>query len=318
MKQHLYIFAALIIAIVVAFGCGKSELPVVTTAPVTDITQTSAVAGGNITSDGDAAIKSHGVCWSTTPNPTLANSFTDEGKWSGGAFTSNITGLSPSSIYYVRAYATNKEGTGYGDEISFTTTLADIDGNVYKTVKIGDRVWMAENLRTTKYRNGNNIAYPGSDVNDWYSSTTGAYAWYDDDVTNKDTYGALYNWYTLENIAGLCPTGWSVPNDAEWTAMVNLLGGESSAGSKLKETGTTYWNAPNSDATNESGFSALPGGSRSEQGTYANIKWSAYFWTSSQFNMGNGWCKILNNNSASVVSLYSNKGFGYSVRCIMD
>lgn len=316
MKGNLtiYLFSALALY---AAGCTKSELPVVTTAVVTGITPTSASCGGNVTDDGGANIQAKGVCWGTAPNPMISGKKTDEGK-GGGAFVSTIGGCSPSTTYYVRAYATNKAGTAYGDQVIFTTQLADNDGNVYNTVTIGSQVWMAENLRTSKYRNGVAIEFPGSDNDGWYNNSTGAYAWYDNDAGNKTVYGALYKWTAVHNPAGLCPAGWHVPSDGDWTLLSDYLGGEGVAGGKLKETSMQHWFSPNGDATDAFGYTARPGGSRSEYGVYANQGYFGYWWSSTQYNQGNGWARVMNSNDGSLVRQYTNKGFGYSVRCVKD
>ncbi|HRZ42040.1 MAG TPA: FISUMP domain-containing protein [Bacteroidales bacterium] len=298
------------------FSCAKVELPVLTTAVVTAITPNSASAGGNITSDGGGAIREKGVCWSTAPNPTIAKSKTEEGKGTG-SFTSSITGLSPSTTYYVRAYATNKAGTSYGNEVVFSTSLADADGNVYNTVQIGNQVWMSENLRTTKYTNGTPVEHV-TDDNAWYANSTGAYTWYNNDPSQKEIYGALYKWHAVSNPAGLCPHGWHVPANAEWNELITFLGGETEAGSKLKESGNSHWFNQNTDATNTSGFTALPGGSRSEYGIFANQGYYGYFWTSTTYNMGNAWGVSLSAYDGIATTLYANIGFGYSVRCIRD
>lgn len=313
-RVHISLLAPILFALF--FSCTKVELPVVTTALVTAITPNSATGGGNITSDGGGTIKSKGVCWSTTPNPTIAKNKTDEGKGTG-TFTSAITGLAPSTTYYVRAYATNKSGTSYGNEVVFSTSLADADGNVYTTIVIGNQVWMAENLRTTKYINGAAINHLPDD-NDWYANSTGAYTWYNNDPSQKEIYGALYKWQAVANPAGLCPYGWHVPTDLEWNDLIAFLGGEMVAGSKLKEMGNSHWFNQNTDATNTSGFTALPGGSRSEYGVYANQGYYGYFWTSTSYNMGNAWGVSLSAYDGIATSLYANKGFGYSVRCIKD
>ena len=139
-------------------------------------------------------------------------------------------------------------------------TVTDIDGNIYHTVTIGNQVWMKENLKTTKYKNATNIEYIGSDGLVWQLNTTGAYAWYNNDSTWKYTYGALYNWSAVNSAKGLCPAGWHVPSDAEWTILTTYLGGANIAGGKMKETSTLLWESPNTGATNKSGFTALPGG----------------------------------------------------------
>ena len=148
----------------------------------------------------------------------------------------------------------------YESEFVGQTFIADADGNTYKIIKIGDQVWTAENLRTTRYNDGTEIPLV-TDYTAWTNLTTPSYAWTNNDIGNKSVYGALYNWFVVKTCK-LCPSGWHVPTDAEWTILENHLGGISVAGGKMKETGTEHWFAPNTDATNESGFTALPGGWR--------------------------------------------------------
>ena len=136
-------------------------------------------------------------------------------------------------------------------------TATDIDGNVYHTVTIGTQIWMVENLKTTRYNDGSPIPFV-TDSSSWSNLTTPGYCWYNNDTTNKNTYGALYNWFAV-NTGKLAPTGWHVPTDDEWTTLTTYLGGESIAGGKLKETGTTHWRTPNAGATNEIGFTASSG-----------------------------------------------------------
>ncbi len=301
----------------------KDGIPKLTTNEVTNIEATSATSGGNITDDGGFPITSRGVCWNTTGGPTIDDNITIDGTGTG-SFTSELTGLDLNTTYYLRAYATNSIGTGYDDEISFITgfscgvhTLYDYDGNVYSTVQIGDQCWMTENLKTTKYNDGASIPLV-TDYLTW-SGFTPAYCWYDNnEATYKDTYGALYNWYTV-NTGNLCPSGWHVPTDAEWTTLTDYLGGESVAGGKLKETGTTHWNSPNTGATNETGFTALPGGFRNGNGgAYYYVGGDGYWWSATEIDASNAWYRILYYNSSSVVRDYASKEVGFSVRCLRD
>jgi len=148
--------------------------------------------------------------------------------------------------------------------------LTDIEGNVYVAVPIGSQVWMVDNLKVTKYKDGTPIPYV-TNTDDLASLTTGAYTWFNnDEATVKDTYGALYNWYSVSS-GNLCPTGWHAPSDAEWATLINFLGGESVAGGKLKAIGTSHWNAPNTDASNDSGFTALPAGYLFDNGNYNSL-----------------------------------------------
>jgi uncharacterized protein (TIGR02145 family) len=196
-------------------------------------------------------------------------------------------------------------------------TVKDIDGNVYKTVKIGNQIWMAENLKTTKYNNG--IAIPFViDVDAWKALKTPAFCWYNNDVINKNKYGALYNWYTI-NTKKLCPLGWHIPSDAEWTTLTTVLGGEDVAGGKLKEAGTLHWKSPNTGATNETGFTALPSGNRHFMGTFDDGGSICYWWSSTLTPVSFAYIRDLYYNYSDLDR--DDNGFkesGFSVRCLKD
>ena len=303
-------------------------LPQLTTTSVTEITNISANTGGNIIPAGSATITARGVVWSTSPKPTIALSTKTEDGMGTGVFTSSITGLTAKTTYYLRAYATNGAGTNYGNELSFiaekdtfscvgTPTVTDIDSNTYKTVQIGTQCWMQSNLKVSKYRNGVAISTGLNDAT-WSSTTSGAYAIYDNNNANDAIYGKLYNWYAVEDTLGLCPTGWHVPNDAEWTTLTTYLGGESVAGGKMKSVGTTYWNSPNTGATNESGFSVLPGGFRNSDGSFSSIRFNAVFWSATENDNPNAWNRFLYFNTGNVFRSNYLKSVGASVRCLRD
>jgi uncharacterized protein (TIGR02145 family) len=195
--------------------------------------------------------------------------------------------------------------------------VTDIDGNVYQTVTIGTQVWMAENLKVTHYRNGE--AIPNiTNATTWSGLTTGAYCEYNNDINNVATYGRLYNWYSAVDSRNIAPAGWHVPSDAEWQTLVDYLGGSSVAGGKMKEAGTTHWFSPNTGATNESGFSGLPGGYRVSSGTYYSIGYLAHFWSSTEYNSSSAWFRYLYYDGSEVARLYYNKRDGFSVRCVRD
>jgi uncharacterized protein (TIGR02145 family) len=494
--------------------CNKLSTPTVTTATVSEITQTSAVSGGNVTNNGGDDVTARGICWSTTSNPTITSSKTSNGT-GNGSFTSNLTQLTSNTLYHIKAYATNSVGTAYGDELTFTTTavisavpdapiigtvtggnaqasvaftapasdggssitgytatsspggftgtgtvspvtvtgltngtvytfavtatnangtspassasisvtpstvpgaptigtaiagntqatitftapasnggsaitgytvtsnpggftatgnaspitvtgltngtpytftvtatnasgigpassasnsvtpfvpVTDGDGNVYNTVTIGTQVWMKENLKTTKYNNGVTIP-PVTDNTSWVNLITPGYCWYNNDAsTYKNTYGALYNWYTV-NTGILCPIGWHVPTVTEWTTLGAFLGGDDVAGGKMKEVDLTHWLSPNTGATNESGFTGLPGGLRgnnmfSYPNTFGEIGRRAFFWTSTEVPCGTG-CdpavpyRGLGYNFIFIdVSISADiMNLGFSVRCVKN
>jgi uncharacterized protein (TIGR02145 family) len=301
---------------------GTAVLPTVTTTLVSAITASTATSGGNITSDGGASVTARGVCWSTSQNPTTTNSKTTDGTGTS-SFTSSLTSLTAGTLYYVRSYATNSVGTAYGTQESFTTsggtagTVTDADGNVYHTLTIGTQVWMVENLKTTRYNDGTSIPNV-TDKTTWKNLTTPGYCWYNNDIANKNIYGGLYNWFTV-NTGKLCPTGWHVPTDAEWTTLITFLGGESLAGGKMKETGTIHWQSPNSGANNESGFTALPGGyCLFSDGDFYLKSTEGDWWSSTEQSDDYAWLRYMNKTGTSSPRAYGNKKFGFSVRCIKD
>jgi uncharacterized protein (TIGR02145 family) len=196
-------------------------------------------------------------------------------------------------------------------------TVKDIDGNVYKTVTIGTQIWMAENLKTTKYNDGTIIPLV-TDDQAWGALTTPGYCWYNKDATvNKNIYGALYNWYAV-SANKLCPKNWHVSTDAELTTLTTFLGGESVAGGKLRETGTTHWEKPNNGATNASGFTTLPGGYRNNHGAFANIGFFGFWWSATENVPTASWCRTMGCVGSDVLRIFSLKKNGYSVRCIKD
>jgi len=445
-------------------GTTSASLPTINTTTAYSITQTTAISGGNVTDDGGATVTARGVCWSTSQNPTLTDPHTTDGT-STGSFTSNITGLSANTTYYVRAYATNSVGTTYGNEETFTTAIVgtpiiivnpnflgnftyvlgsgpsnelnftvsgqdltddititpptnydislqtgvnftattpivfphtagvvnnttvyvrlaagltlgnyneDItlssmgatneivsltgevtstpftcgnsftdtrDGNVYATVQIGTQCWMAKNLAYLPSVVGPST---GSDTIPYYY----VYGYNGTDVntakatSNYTTYGVLYNWRAImagsagssanpSGVQGVCPTGWHLPSDAEWKQLEMFLGmtqAEADAigwrgtdeGDKLKETGTTHWNSPNTGATNSSGFTALPGGIRYSNGTFVAIGNQGDWWTSTDSNTWGAYHRFLDYVNSDVGRYSINKGLGYSVRCLRD
>ena len=197
------------------------------------------------------------------------------------------------------------------------TQVTDIEGNTYKTTEIGTQVWMAENLKTTKYNNGTPI--PLVKGSEWYTMTTPGYCWYNNDFKSfGKIYGALYNFYTIET-GNLCPAGWHVPTDDDWTILTRYLGGEESAGGKLKETGTIHWKSPNAGATNSSGYSALPGGGRWVIGRFDVLGRKGYWWSASgNDNNDEAPIRVIGYDEGVFRKLQSIKGSGFSVRCVKD
>jgi uncharacterized protein (TIGR02145 family) len=226
-------------------------------------------------------------------------------------------------------YSTVKTDIPTEDKTITFNFLACTDGDniTYPIVQIGNQVWMAENLKTTKYNDGKEIPNV-TDNTAWSALTTGAYCVYNNIPSNSVTYGRLYNWYAIDNNTAtkvasnggknVCPTGWHVPSDVEWTTHTTYLGGESVAGGKLKETGTTHWSTPNTGATNETVFTALPGGFRDNGGSYGDVGIMGVFWGSTETSTTTGWGRYVYYSNSSVNIANSHKATGQSVRCIKD
>ena len=347
--KHLPKIAVILILPIVLFiikSCKELTPPVVTTLNVSGVTQTSAISGGNVKDDGGAVVSERGVCWSTNQNPTTDNDKTSDGSGTG-SFTTSIKCLSFATTYYVRAYATNSAGTAYGDQVSFTTkgtnpiifkpdltygSVTDIDGNCYKTIQIADRIWMAENLRTSRYNDG--VSIPNvTDDNEWHNlvvedfpfyEISGAYCWYNNDsAAYKNGFGKLYNFGAVQT-GKLCPIGWHVPGLYEIKIVDSYPDCEnySDIGWNLIETGSTHWVSSTAECPkNGTGFTALPGGLRKNYGTFSCIGRSGWFWSShtnhtlfATFNM------IPHEDYFFMLGdlCRTTKGDGLSVRCVKD
>lgn len=313
-------------------------VPKLATTTISLINAFSANSGGNISMDGGSDITARGVCWSTSANPTIQDQKTNNGTGIG-IFSSTLTNLEKYTKYYIRAYATNSIGTGYGNEQTILTLqndqIADIDGNIYNTISIGSQVWMKENLKTTRYSNGTTISFVSSNSN-WEALTVNdkAYCFYNDDAPNGLIWGALYTWSAAvngftgsalnpSNIQGVCPTGWHLPSDAEWTQLRDYLGGTEIAGGKLKETGFTHWTYPNEGATNVSGFTALASGIREQNNIdFPGRSYGMYvvgiWWSATEYSIteANRW--ILSNSYAGLTKSWYDRAFGISVRCVKN
>lgn len=199
-------------------------------------------------------------------------------------------------------------------------SVTDYDGNIYDTVIIGSQVWMKENLKVTHYRNGEVIPNVSNSIA-WGNVSTGARCYYNNDsATNASVYGTLYNWFAVNDNRNLCPAGWHVPSDVEWTALTDYLGGESVAGGKMKEIGTAHWLGTNLGATNESEFTALPGGYRNhDDGTFEGLGDFAYWWSATAFNSNSAWDRNIYTGSTNIYPYYNDgKGYGFSVRCLSN
>jgi uncharacterized protein (TIGR02145 family) len=201
-------------------------------------------------------------------------------------------------------------------------SLSDIEDNTYKTISIGKQEWMAENLKTTKYDDGTAIPLVTDDI-EWINLSTPACCWYNNDAAAyKATYGALYNWYAINTASNgdknVCPSGWHVPNDDEWTILTDYLCGITEAGGKLKETGTTHWISPNNGATNETGFTGLPGGNRDAYGKFFSVGINGYWWSSTEYSREYAMFRSTFYFNSNVVRGHDHKTEGYSVRCLRD
>jgi uncharacterized protein (TIGR02145 family) len=300
-------------------GPGAPGLALLTTKEVTAITDSTAFSGGNIVSNWGPDVTDRGICWNTMEKPTVNSSKTSAGSGKG-TFTSTLTGLRRGTLYYVRAYGVNSTGTAYGEQKEFKTTGTgdensfEHDGRIYNFKTIGTQTWMTENLA---YLPSVSPSASGSDANPFYY----VYGYEGTDVgaakatANYATYGVLYNWSAATTA---CPSGWHLPTDAEWITLQAYLGGEGVAGGKMKKTGTSYWQSPNTGATNESGFSALAGGYRSWENFFDGFLKYAIFWSSTTGTLSDVgyWYLSYQHGAFPRSPMYRNEGV--SVRCVRD
>jgi uncharacterized protein (TIGR02145 family) len=290
-------------------------LPIISTNPVATITRTTAVSGGNISSDGGSVITGRGIVWNKTGNPVVGTDIirTDASNTTG-SFTLNLGNLNSGITYYVRAYATNAIGTSYGNQLTFTTQpVLDTIGNQYTTITINGKEWFKENLKTTKYATGDSIENVPT-AGDWGLRTSGAWVYYNNDINNNNSLGKLYNWYAVTDVKGLCPTGWHVATDADWTSLTANYGLDAAAGNELKA--TTVWTLPNSN-TNLSGFGALPGGGRGGL-DFGDLNNKGFWWTSTLFDASNSYARRLEYNTDTVIRYTESNKYGFSVRCVKN
>lgn len=294
--------------------------PTVVTAPITGITSDAGEGGGNVVSPGGSPITARGLCWSSLHTPTTADSHTVDGS-GGGSFASSMTGLSPSTTYYVRAYATNSAGTSYGNERSFST-FAGADGppcpgvppvtyasKTYNTVQIGTQCWLRENLDVGTMVFGSQ--------NQTNNGTIEKYC-YGNDPAKCDTFGGLYQWNeamqynTAGGGQGICPPGWHVPTLEEFQTLSATVNGD---GNALKAIGQGSLGGV---GTNISGFSVLLAGERLDDGSFLQVGYSGLFWSSTQFDATFAQRLYLNNANPNINLYYPRKNYGFSIRCIKD
>jgi uncharacterized protein (TIGR02145 family) len=228
--------------------------------------------------------------------------------------------LNDDATYHYRIKAENSLGITYSDDLSFRTTtqIIDIDGNRYNSIIIGTQTWMLENLKVTHYSNNDPIKYV-TDNTEWSSLITEAYSDYNNNPDTSKIYGKLYNFYAVSDPRNLCPDGWHVPNDAEWTILTDFLGGESIAGGKMKETGLVHWLSPNIGATNASGFTAIAAGQRKTDGTFSDFGIAAIWRSSTPYNYLKPYYRSTSYNNVIVFRGFGTlNNVGMSIRCLKN
>jgi uncharacterized protein (TIGR02145 family) len=322
--KNIYSFLIFIIFGFTFTACKKTDkisLPVIVTNTPLYISSSSVTLGCTVKSDGGSPIVSCGLYMGISQNPETSGTQLQIAS-DTGTFLGQVNGLLPNSQYFIKAYAKNAKGESLGEQVAFTTpgTITDYDNNVYETVKIGAQLWMAKNLGAYHYLNGDAILTTNPSTLDISNTTSPEYQWsYSGDDANAIIYGKLYTWYAITDSRKVCPTGWHIPTDSDWTTMESTLGGFLIAGSELKESGNSHWVSPyNVDATNESCFKALPGGYRNASGGFFYLGNYGYWWSSTEGDINNAWIRTLFVQSGQI----SKEGFlkmnGASVRCIKD
>lgn len=320
-------------------ACGKNDepdidLPTIKTVAVSNLQYNQATVTGRIVSDGGLKLLERGVCLSAEPNPTTSSVCKKDTTNGSSDFSVDLKDFGSSATFYVRAYAINSKGTSYGEELSFTLQLnvpdesvKDIDNNSYSTIRIGEQIWMTENLKVTHYRNGDPITHITLQEDAlWLNTKSGAYCAYDDNLANVQNYGYLYNGFAIFDERSICPEGWHIATKEEWQTLIDYLGGTNTAGSLLKS--KEGWDDPNFYTYVLSGFNALPGGirlhSKIDQNytEYDGIKEQAFFAASNEYAQDGinymWYSNMIKLTQWARVSDNSFKTCGQSVRCIKD
>ncbi len=326
-------------------SCKKENtVPVISESSVNNVTEFTATCNATISDDGGGEITVRGFVWDTVANPDLSTNFgLSENGTGTGDFTNSLTNLNFETAYYVKAYATNEVGTVYGDELVFTTndlvwngasctdceTVTDIDGNAYRTVSVGDQCWLVENLKTTKLNDGTDITNV-TENGDWNSISSSAYSWYENDIGNKDTDGAIYNYYAVATDK-LCPTGWHVATDNEWKelegtvdtqydAQDDVWNGQSwrgnDAGDKLKKRIGWY---ESGNGVDEYGFEVLPNGFRNAvTGEFEHKTEWGTIWTHKNTDETEHFRREFSHQDENIARYNCSPRSGYAVRCLKD
>lgn len=324
--SKIYWFTVIFMMICITQSCKKSsfeDFPILELRLVTKVTQYSAESMSIINSNGGSEIFQCGICWSTDSIPNFRNNMVYD-SITGNYFTCYMSELDANTTYYVRAFATNRVGTGFSNVVSFKTvgsTVNDIDGNHYSLITIGNQVWMKENLKTTHYRNGDPVLYfKMNEYRNMHDIKDGAYFYNNDSIKNYEIYGNLYNGFAAVDSRKICPKGWHIPTMNDFNILVNTLGGYNQACIKMQETGKEHWRVSNLHATNESGFTALPGGYYpNAKSGYSMIGYGGFWWIATESSDGNslfsfslGWPN--NELRGGTFSRY----YGLSIRCVKD
>lgn len=343
--QHILFVCAVILLTACNTSVLTDSLPVVTTFAASNVTQTSATSGGKVLLNTGQQILACGICYSANSVPTPKDNITTDNVGTG-EFSSFLTNLSAGTTYYVRAYATNANGTVYGRVLHITTapdntvpnpilntaltygSTTDIDGNVYQTISIGSQTWMAQNLQVTKFRNGD-IIPTATDNFAWNTLTTPAQCTYNNDVISYSTakFGRMYNYYCVADARNIAPIGWHIASDTEWKTLEDYVAtnlGTSTSVAQALATQTDWAESTLTDVVgnlftnNSSGFCALPAGLRGDYGDFNYMANYSGWWTSTSKDAYSAWFRSMNFYGKTVGRNVYGKYYGLSVRCVKD
>ncbi|TFH28439.1 MAG: hypothetical protein E4H10_00355 [Bacteroidia bacterium] len=352
-KSNLYLMlipVGMLSFLLSVHSCEKvdDQSPVIKTIAITSMEDGSYKISGTLTLLGTEEITEHGVCWNESGLPDIHGPSTKLGPLSiAGEFSSIVPGLEGNKTYYFRAYVVANSVPIYGNEKAFITELgsdnrvSDVEGNIYRTVKIGEQTWMAENLKVTKYADGTPIPHVAAQEH-WFELHREdlAYCWYDNLIALGYESGALYSWPAASRdlygsdlnpseIQGVCPDGWHLPSDSEWDQLEMYLGMDpeeldkqdwrgTDEGGKLKPAGTRDWLSPNTGATGETGFNAQPGGYRHGSGAFIGMGTTARYWTATKNGYSYGWYRQMDYDNSAIGRDFQGVYRGHSVRCVKD